>query len=89
VLGSAGPSARWRSMTTLLGVRVQSLKTAGTVQDSVVAAAENAVQTEAGVNLDEEMTNLLQYQRSYQAAARIVSTVDEILDTLVNHTGIG
>jgi flagellar hook-associated protein 1 len=89
VLGSTGPSAQWRSMTTLLGVRVQSLKTAGTVQDSVVAAAENSVQTEAGVNLDEEMTNLLQYQRSYQAAARIVSTVDEILDTLVNHTGIG
>jgi flagellar hook-associated protein 1 FlgK len=89
VLGAAGPSAQWRDMTTKLGVRVQSLKNAGAVQDSVVAAAEAAVQTEAGVNLDEEMTGLLQYQRSYQAAARVVSTVDEILDTLVNHTGIG
>jgi flagellar hook-associated protein 1 FlgK len=85
-LGGTGPSAQWRDMTTLLGVRVQSLKSAGTVQESVVAAAEAAVQTDAGVNLDEEMTNMLQFQRSYQAAARVVTTVDEILDTLINHT---
>jgi flagellar hook-associated protein 1 len=88
-LGTTGPSAQWRTMTTALGVKVQSLKNAGTVQDSVVAAAEAAVQTDAGVNLDEEMTNLLQYQRSYQASARVISTIDTILDTLINHTGIG
>jgi flagellar hook-associated protein 1 FlgK len=88
-LGTTGPSAQWRTMTTTLGGRVQSLKHAAVVQDSVVAAAEAAVQTDAGVNLDEEMTNLLQFQRSYQAAARVVSTIDEILDTLINHTGIG
>jgi flagellar hook-associated protein 1 FlgK len=66
---------------------VQSLKNAGDVQDSVVAAADAAVQADAGVNLDEEMTNMLQYQRAYQAAARVVTTVDEMLDTLVNRTG--
>jgi flagellar hook-associated protein 1 FlgK len=87
-LGRPGPSAQWRDLTTLLGVRVQSLKNAGQVQDSVVAAADAAVQADSGVNLDEEMTNLLQYQRAYQAAARVVTTVDEILDTLVNRTGI-
>jgi flagellar hook-associated protein 1 FlgK len=46
------------------------------------------VETDSGVNLDEEMTNMLQFQRSYQAAARVVSTVDEILDTLINRTGV-
>jgi flagellar hook-associated protein 1 FlgK len=86
-LGGPGPSAQWRTMTTALGVKVQSLQNAATVQESVVAAAEAAVQTDAGVNLDEEMTNLLQFQRSYQAAARVVSTIDEILDTLINRTG--
>jgi flagellar hook-associated protein 1 FlgK len=86
-LGRPGPSVQWRDLTTLLGVRVQSLKNAGDVQDSVVAAADAAVQADAGVNLDEEMTNMLQYQRAYQAAARVVTTVDEILDTLVNRTG--
>jgi flagellar hook-associated protein 1 FlgK len=87
-LGRPGPSVQWRDLTTLLGVRVQSLKNAGDVQDSLVAAADAAVQADAGVNLDEEMTNMLQYQRAYQAAARIVTTVDEILDTLVNRTGM-
>jgi flagellar hook-associated protein 1 FlgK len=67
---------------------VQSLKNASTVQDSVVAAADAAVNADSGVNLDEEMTNLLQYQRAYQAAARLITTVDEIFDTLVNRTGI-
>ena len=87
-LGRPGPSVQWRDLTTLLGVRVQSLKNAGEVQDSVVAAADAAVQADAGVNLDEEMTNMLQYQRAYQAAARVVTTVDEMLDTLVNRTGM-
>jgi flagellar hook-associated protein 1 len=87
-LGSPGPSAQWRDVTTLLGVRVQSLKNAGDVQDSVVSAADAAVQADSGVNLDEEMTNMLQYQRAYQAAARVVTTVDEMLDTLVNRTGM-
>jgi flagellar hook-associated protein 1 FlgK len=87
-LGRPGPSSQWRDLTTLLGVRVQSLKNASTVQDSVVAAADAAVHADSGVNLDEEMTNLLQYQRAYQAAARLITTVDEIFDTLVNRTGI-
>jgi flagellar hook-associated protein 1 len=88
-LGTTGPTGQWRDFTTQLGVRVQSLKNAGTVQDTVVAATDTAVETDSGVNLDEEMTNMLQYQRSYQAAARVVTTVDEILDTLINHTGVG
>jgi len=45
-------------------------------------------QSVSGVSLDEESTNLIQYQRAYQAAARVVSVVDSMLDTLINHTGV-
>lgn len=38
----------------------------------------------SGVSLDEEAANLIQYQRAYEAAARIVSTVNDILDTTIN-----
>ncbi len=38
----------------------------------------------SGVSLDEETTNMLQYQRAYQAAARVVSTVDSMMQTLLN-----
>jgi flagellar hook-associated protein 1 FlgK len=41
-----------------------------------------------GVNLDEEMTNMLQFQHGYQAAGRLVTAIDEMLDTLINKTGL-
>jgi flagellar hook-associated protein 1 FlgK len=41
----------------------------------------------AGVNLDEEMTNMLAYQRAYEGAARVMSTIDSMLDTLINRMG--
>ncbi|HET9655445.1 MAG TPA: flagellar hook-associated protein FlgK [Kineosporiaceae bacterium] len=85
--GGQPPSSRWRDLAVGLGVQVQSLKNATTVQESVVAAADDAVQSNAGVSLDEEMTNLLLFQRSFQAASRVITTVDEMLDTLVNRTG--
>ncbi|MBV1822342.1 hypothetical protein KUA25_30510, partial [Bacteroidales bacterium MSK.15.36] len=38
----------------------------------------------SGVSLDEEMTNLIQFQHAYQANAKLISTVDELLDVVVN-----
>jgi flagellar hook-associated protein 1 FlgK len=87
-LGAPGPSAQWRDLTSALGVQVQSLTTAGQVQSSVVAAADDAVTSDSGVNLDEEMTNMMLYQRSYEASARCITTADSMLDTLINHTGL-
>ena len=50
-------------------------------------AVENRRQSVAGVSLDEEMANLVRFQRSYQASARAMSTLDEMLDVLINRTG--
>ncbi len=88
VLGGPGPSARWRELTTSLGVRLKSLNTASEVQGAVVQAADDAVEANAGVSLDEEMSNMIMFQRAYQASARVITTVDEMLDTLINRTGI-
>ena len=41
----------------------------------------------SGVSLDEEMTNIIRFQRAYQASARAMSTIDEMLDTLINRAG--
>ena len=38
----------------------------------------------SGVSLDEEMTNLVKFQKAYQASARLVTTIDEMLDTILN-----
>ncbi|MCH1920596.1 flagellar hook-associated protein FlgK [Shewanella sp. A3A] len=51
---------------------------------SIYDQALNRVQTDSGVNLDEEATNLLKFQQAYQASARIMSTASTIFDTLFN-----
>lgn len=50
-------------------------------------AVDDRRQAASGVSLDEEMTNLIRFQRGYQASARTMSTLDEMLDTLINRTG--
>lgn len=45
--------------------------------------ASNRVTTVAGVNLDEEAANLLKYQTAYNAAARVVTVADELMETLL------
>ena len=51
---------------------------------AVLDTLNNAIQGETGVSLDEEMIDMLACQRAYQASARLVTTIDEMLDTLIN-----
>jgi len=53
-------------------------------QEASLIATENRRQSITGVSLDEEMANLIKYQHAYNAAAKIVTVTDEILDTLIN-----
>lgn len=55
---------------------------------SVLQETANNRDSVSGVSLDEEGINLLQYQRSYTAAARLMTTLDEALDVLINNTGV-
>lgn len=57
-------------------------------QQSLVASIEEQRQSVSGVSLDEEMTNLMQYQHSYAAAARMITAIDQMLDVLINKTGV-
>jgi len=42
----------------------------------------------SAVSIDEEMTNLIKYEHSYNAAARIVNVIDEMIEMIVNRTGL-
>lgn len=42
----------------------------------------------SGVSIDEEMTNVIKFQKSYQANARVISVLTEMLDTLINRMGV-
>lgn len=54
------------------------------VQSTLAANAETRRQSVSGVSTDEELISVIQYQHAYQAAARLVNVVDEMMQTLVN-----
>ena len=66
-----------------IGVRVQSARTAAGISQRVATDAESARSGQAGVNLDEEAARLIQYQQSYQAAAKILQVAQSVFDTLL------
>ena len=67
-----------------LGVEARDAKDNSSRQEMVVTQFQNLRDSTSGVSLDEELTYLIQFQRGYQAASRIISTVDEMFTTLIN-----
>jgi flagellar hook-associated protein 1 FlgK len=57
-------------------------------QQLVVDQLTTRVSAVSGVSLDEEATDMVRFQHAYQAAARVITTMDEMLNTLINGTGL-
>jgi flagellar hook-associated protein 1 len=70
-----------------IGVRVQSAKSASGISNTIAATAESARVNKAGVNLDEEAARLIQFQQSYQAAAKMLQVATSVFDTLLQTVG--
>ncbi|MFC7373031.1 flagellar hook-associated protein FlgK [Fictibacillus iocasae] len=56
--------------------------------DVLKSAVESRRQSVSGVSIDEEMTNMIQFQHAYNAAARNITVVDEMLDKIINSMGL-
>ena len=85
--GTGGPNEVYRKLIIRLGVQAQSANRQVDIQANILAQVDAGREAEAGVNLDEEMSSMLAYQRAYEGAARFVSAIDQALDTLINRTG--
>ena len=70
-----------------IGVRVQSAKSAADQSTSIAADAALALSSKSGVNLDEEAARLIQYQQTYQAAAKMLQVAQTVFDTLLQTAG--
>ncbi len=57
-------------------------------EQALVNSLINQRESVSGVSVDEEMTNLMKFQHSYAASARVITTIDEYLDMLINKMGI-
>ncbi|MBS0303797.1 MAG: flagellar hook-associated protein FlgK [Proteobacteria bacterium] len=81
------PSDAYAEAMTTIGVRVQSARTSSGISAAAAAQAEQARAAVAGVNLDEEAARLIQYQQSYQAAAKMLQVAQSLFDTLLQAAG--
>lgn len=89
-LGSAvdGPTTAWTAIVAGIGVGARTDAQQSRIAELGATAAVGQQKASASVDTDEENVNLLTYQSAYQAAARVMSAVDQMLDTLINRTGI-
>lgn len=67
-----------------LGVRVQRATADSESSSSLAAMNKAQLGSETGVNLEEEAAHLLQYQQSYQAAAKVLGTAQKLFDTMLS-----
>lgn len=66
-----------------VGVRVQRARVLAEMSASVADSAQQAVASVSGVNLDEEAARLIQFQQSYQAAAKVLQIAQTVFETLL------
>ena len=86
-LGGAGSPVNvtdaYASAIADIGVRIQGGKAAADISGAVASQAETARANKSGVNLDEEAARLIQFQQSYQAAAKMLQVAQSVFNTML------
>lgn len=78
-------------LTNVSGTLANDVKSTSTLLNNYASSANEiniSRDSVSGVDLNDEATNLMQYQKSYSAACRLMTTLDEALDKLINGTGV-
>lgn len=78
----------YQRLVNVFGTVVASTRRLASNQQALTSQVDSSREQLAGVSLDEETVNMLSAQRAYEAAARVMTTVDSVLDTLINRTGM-
>ena len=77
-------AAGYNGLLVSLGSSLSTVNSQLSDQQSVANMLQNQRASVSGVSLDEEMTNLLSFERAFQASAHLISTVDQMLNDVVN-----
>ena len=88
---AGGPSldTRVSGLAALLGGRSADASRSADAADQTLYALSEQRKAANGVSIDEEMVDLVKFQHSYDAAARVISMADDMLDTIINRMGAG
>jgi flagellar hook-associated protein 1 FlgK len=75
------------AVTSELAINQSQAKSFAKNQENITLSIDNQRLSVAGVNLNEEMANMIKYQQTYAAAIKMITTMDEILNTTINKLG--
>jgi len=87
-LGAASLQSYYNKRMTALGVDSAQMNNKVVAQEDIVEQVTQWRTSVAGVNWDEELTNMIMFQQGYSACSRCLTTMDEMLDRLINSTGV-
>ncbi|PPB51748.1 flagellar hook-associated protein FlgK [Campylobacter hyointestinalis subsp. hyointestinalis] len=76
-------SGYYRYLTTDIAAKTESVNSINSTNTSLYKSVYSEFQSISGVNIDEELSNLIKFQSSYGAAAKIITTVEKMLETLI------
>lgn len=77
----------YRGLVAQVGVDTLAAERMSENQNLLLEQLDQQKQMISGVSLDEEMTSMIKFQHAYNAAARVVTSMDEMLDTIINRLG--
>ena len=86
-LGDVSIYAYYNYSMSQLGLRAETMDVKVEAQDELMVQIQNWRASESGVDWNEELTNMIKFQKGYGACARCLTAMDEMLDRLVNSTG--
>jgi flagellar hook-associated protein 1 FlgK len=84
----ATPDDFLKSILSALSVDANQANRMMTNTEAIVEQTDNIRLSESGVSLDEEMGNMVKFQHSYNASAKMITTLDSIMNTMINRLGL-
>ncbi len=77
------PGSKYTALVSEIGVAVQSANNVAANHQSFMRQITNLREANSGVSLDEELTNLIKYQRAFEGSAKLINTATEMLDIIL------
>ena len=81
------PGTFYGNLVSVLGADVNTADGLAESSGLLVDHLDTLRQSVQGVSIDEEVTSMNAAQHAYNAAARVITVIDDMLDTLINRTG--
>lgn len=86
--GSSTLFSKYNSMVTNMGIIKQQSDNMLDTQEGLMALLEQRRESVSGVDINEEVTDMIKFSSAFQANSKVLATLSEMLDTLINRTGV-